>query len=46
MLKQLWKFLRGLLAAFAVLGLLTLIVPRLITTLHSMSRIYRVRRAA
>ena len=45
MLKQIWKFLRGLLAAFAVLGLLTLIVPRLITTLHSMSRIYRVENA-
>ncbi|MFH1185498.1 MAG: ElyC/SanA/YdcF family protein [Chloroflexota bacterium] len=45
MLKQLWKFLRSLLLAVAVLGLLGLIVPRLITTIYSMSRIYNVENA-
>jgi SanA protein len=45
MLKQLWKFIRGLLMALAVLGLLTLIVPRLVTTLHGMSHIYSVENA-
>lgn len=45
MLKQLWKFLRALLLAAAALGLLGLIVPRLITTIHSMSRIYNVENA-
>jgi SanA protein len=45
MLKQLWKFIRALLTVVAALGLLTLIVPRLITTAHSMSRIYSVANA-
>jgi len=45
MLKHIWKFVRGLLVALAAAGLLTLIVPRLITTLHSMSRIYTVENA-
>jgi SanA protein len=45
MLKQAWKFLRGLLMALAALGLLLLIVPRLITTIYSMSRIYSVENA-
>jgi SanA protein len=42
MLKQIWKFMRALLAALVVLGLAALIIPRLVTTLHSWSRIYRV----
>lgn len=45
MLKQLWKFLRGLLAALAVAGAAALIVPRLVTTLHSLSHIYSVETA-
>lgn len=45
MLKHLWKFIRGLLTVLAALGLLTLIVPRLITTAHSMSRIHNVANA-
>jgi vancomycin permeability regulator SanA len=45
MLKHLWKFIRGLLTVLAALGLLALIVPRLITTVHSMSRIYNVANA-
>jgi len=45
MLKQLWKFLRALLLAAAALGLLALIVPRLIITIYSMSRIYNVENA-
>jgi SanA protein len=45
MLKQLWKFVRGLLAVLAALGLLALIVPRLITTVYSWSRIYTVEAA-
>jgi SanA protein len=45
MLKQLLKFLRGLLIALAALGLLALVIPRLITTLYSWSRIYSVERA-
>ena len=45
MLKQLWKFLRALLACLAALGLLALIVPRLITTLHSVSHIHSVENA-
>lgn len=40
MLKQLLKFLRGLLATLAVLVLLALIVPRLITTIHGWGRVY------
>jgi len=45
MLKQLWKFVRGLLAVLVALGLLALIVPRLITTVYSWSRIYTVETA-
>lgn len=45
MLKQLWKFLRGLAAALAALGLIALIVPRVFTTLYSMSRTYSVQDA-
>ena len=45
MLKQLLKFLRSLLLALAALGLLALIVPRLITTVYSWSRIYTVEAA-
>jgi SanA protein len=40
MLKQLWKFVRGLLAALAVLALAAVIFPRLVTTLYSLSRIF------
>lgn len=42
MLKQLLKFLRGLVAALAILGLLALFVPRLITTMQGWGRVYRV----
>ena len=42
MLKHLLKFLRGLLAALAILGLLALFVPRLITIVHGWGRIYSV----
>lgn len=42
MLKQLLKFLRGLLAALAILGLLALFVPRLITSMHGWGRVYSV----
>ena len=45
MLKQLWKFVRGLLAVLVALGLLALIVPRLITTVYSWSRTYTVETA-
>jgi len=45
MLKQLWKFVRGLLAVLAALALVTLIVPRLITTAYAWSRIYSVETA-
>lgn len=45
MLKQLWKFLRGLFAAVIALGLVALVVPRLITTVHSMSHIHSVETA-
>src|SRR5574341_622592 len=45
MLKQLWKFLRGLLAALAVAGLAALIVPRLVTTIYGWSRLYPVEAA-
>lgn len=45
MLKQLWKFVRGLVAALAGLGLLVLIVPRLIMTFQSMSHIHSVENA-
>ncbi|HEX8990446.1 MAG TPA: ElyC/SanA/YdcF family protein [Anaerolineales bacterium] len=42
MWKQVLKFLRRLLLALAVLGLLALLGPRLITTYFSWSRIYNV----
>ncbi len=42
MLKQLWKFVRGLVAALAAIGLAVLIVPRVFTSLYSVSRIYSV----
>jgi SanA protein len=45
MLKQLWKFVRGLIAILAALGVLTLIVPRLITTSYAWSRMYTVESA-
>jgi SanA protein len=45
MLKQLLKFVRGLVTALAALGLLTLFVPRLITTVYSWSRISSVESA-
>jgi SanA protein len=45
MLKQLWKFVRGLLLAAAVLGLVALVLPRLITTVYGWSRVYTVERA-
>jgi SanA protein len=46
MLKQLWKFVRGLVAILAALGLLALIVPRLITTTYAWSRMYTVENVA
>lgn len=42
MLKQLWKFVRGLLIALAALALAALILPRIITTLYGWSRVYDV----
>ncbi len=45
MLKQLWKFLRGLLLVAAALGLVALFLPRLITTLYGWSRVYTVETA-
>lgn len=45
MLKQLLKFLRALLATLAFVGLLALILPRLITTIHGWGRVYAVETA-
>ena len=45
MSKQIWKFIRKLLLAFAAVGLLVLIVPRLITTIYSSTRTYTVESA-
>lgn len=45
MLKQLLKFLRGLVMALAALGLLALFVPRLITTAQSWGHVYSVETA-
>jgi SanA protein len=45
MLKQLWKFVRALLLAFAALGLIAFFVPRLITGLYGWSRVYSVETA-
>ena len=42
MLKQILKFIRKFLLAFAVLGLLGLFLPRLITMVYSWTRIYTV----
>jgi SanA protein len=42
MLKHLWKFLRGLTAALAALGLALLILPRAVTALYSLSHIHTV----
>lgn len=42
MLKQLLKFLRGLLIALAALGLLTLFLPRLITTVQGWGHVFSV----
>ena len=42
MLKRIWKFIRNLLLVFAALGLLVLLVPRLITTVYSWTRVYQV----
>lgn len=45
MLKQLWKFLRGLLVALAALALLAFFLPRLITIIYGWSRVYTVETA-
>ncbi|HET6846632.1 MAG TPA: ElyC/SanA/YdcF family protein [Anaerolineales bacterium] len=45
MLKRLWKFLRGLVAALAILGLAAFILPRVFTTLTSLSKTYSVQDA-
>jgi SanA protein len=42
MLKRIWKFLRRLLLVLAILGLLVLLGPRLLTTFFSWSRVYNV----
>src|SRR5512142_3487020 len=42
MWKQVFKFLRRLLLVLAVLGLLALLGPRLVTTFSTWSRIYKV----
>jgi SanA protein len=42
MLKQLWKFMRGLMLALAGLFLLALFIPRIITTIYGWSRVYTV----
>jgi len=45
MSKQTWKFIRKLLLAFAAVGLLVLIVPRIITTIYGWTRTYSVESA-
>jgi SanA protein len=45
MLKQLWKFVRGLMLAMAALALLAFLLPRLITIAYGWSRIYTVEAA-
>ena len=40
MSKQIWKFIRNMLITLAAVGLLVLIVPRIITTIYSWTRIY------
>jgi SanA protein len=42
MLKQLWKFIRALLIVLVGIVAAVLIVPRIITTVYSWSRIYKV----
>jgi SanA protein len=45
MFKRILKFVRNLLLALAALGLLTLLLPRLITTVYSWTRIYTMESA-
>ena len=40
MSKQIWKFVRNLIFALAAVGLLALILPRIITTIYSWTRVY------
>ncbi len=42
MLKQLLKFLRGLLTALALVGVLALFLPRLVTTIHGWGHVFNV----
>ncbi len=42
MSKQIWKFIRSIFIALAVVGLCVLIVPRIITTIYSWTRVYTV----
>ena len=45
MLKRIFKFIRNLLIALTALGLLTLFLPRLMTTIYSWTRVYTVESA-
>jgi SanA protein len=45
MLKQLWKFIRGLLMALAALAIGALVLPRLVTIIYGWSRVYSVEAA-
>ncbi len=45
MLKQLLKFMRGLIMALAALGLLALFIPRLITSVQSWGHVFNVQTA-
>ncbi len=40
MSKQNWKFIRNIFIALAAIGLLVVILPRIITTMYSWTRIY------
>ncbi len=40
MSKQNWKFIRNIFIALAAVGLLVLILPRVITTMYSWTRVY------
>ena len=40
MSKQNWKFIRNIFIALAAVGLLVLILPRIITTMYSWTRVY------
>ena len=42
MSKQTWKFIRNISIVFVAVGLFVLILPRLVTTMYSSSRIYTV----